>query len=293
MGPAKFAEDPMPADNRQSYEARLLRVLAYLYDHLDGDLSLDTLAEVACMSRFHWHRVFRAMTGETVADAVRRIRLLRAANALVLEDTPLGEIAARYGYPDLTSFSRAFRGAHGTSPGAFRTRGAQLANDLRLNPGEIPMYPVTITDLPTGRAAGILHVGSYAELGRAFQQLGGLIAARNLLPHIRGMIAVYHDGPGSKPDSEMRSHAAMIISEDFPAGLEGLEYFDLAGGKYAVMAHKGPPATLGSAYEWLYGKWLPQSGEELGDAPPIEVYLSDPQTTPSDQMRTDVRLPLA
>ena len=99
----------MSATGKQAeYEERLLRVLAHIHDHLDGDLSLDALADVACMSRFHWHRVFRAMTGETLADVVRRIRLSRAANALVREDRPIEEIAARYGYSGPAGFSRAF-----------------------------------------------------------------------------------------------------------------------------------------------------------------------------------------
>ena len=55
-----------------TYEDRLRRVIDYIYDHAGEDLSLDTLADVAAMSRFHWHRVFRAMTGETCAKAVRR-----------------------------------------------------------------------------------------------------------------------------------------------------------------------------------------------------------------------------
>jgi AraC family transcriptional regulator len=283
----------VPAGNHLGVEARLLRLLAYIHDNLDGDLSLDTLAEVACMSRFHWHRVFRAVTGETLADAIRRIRLLKAANALVLEDRPLAEIAKRCGYPNLASFSRAFSAAHGMSPGAFRRRGVQLSNDLRRHPGDCAMHPVTIETLPAGRAAGILNIGPYADLGRAFQHLGGLIATRNLAPHIRGMIAIYYDGPGSKPEAEMRAHAAIVVADDFPANIDGLDYFDLAGGKYAVMAHKGAPATLPAAYEWLYGQWLPKSGEEPRDAPPIEVYLSDPRTTPTDEMRTDIRLPLA
>ena len=62
-----------------AYEARMLRVIDYIHDNLDGDLSLDNLADVAAMSRFHWHRVFHAMTGETCAAAVRRVRLNRAA----------------------------------------------------------------------------------------------------------------------------------------------------------------------------------------------------------------------
>jgi AraC family transcriptional regulator len=273
-------------------ETRLLRLLAYIYDHLDGDLSLDTLAEVACMSRFHWHRVFRAATGETIAEAVRRIRLLRAANALVLERAPLNQIAARYGYPNTASFSRAFQAAHGLSPAAFRARGVQLTNDLRRSSGDDSVYPVTIVDLPASRAAGMLHIGPYPELGRAFQKLGGLIAARDLAPYVAGVFAVYHDGPGSKPDAELRAYAAVFITDGFPTDIESLDYFDIPGGRHAVMAHKGAPATLPAAYEWLYGRWLPHAGAEPRDAPPVEVYLTNPRTTPTDQMRTDVRLPL-
>jgi AraC family transcriptional regulator len=283
----------MPADNiPRSYEARLLRVLAYIYDNLDGDLSLDTLAEVACLSRFHWHRVYRAMTGETLAEAIRRIRLIKAANALVLEDTPLADIAERYGYPNIASFTRAFHAVHGAAPGEFRERGVQLANELKQTSGDDCMYPVIIQDLPPSRAAGVLHVGPYPGIAKAFQQLGGILFARNLIPHVHGMIAIYHDAPESKPEAEMRSHAAVIIADSFPRNVEGLEYFDLAGGKYAVMQHSGAYATLGIAYEWLYGKWLPQSGEEPRDAPPIEFYVNDPRNTPPDRLRTDIRLPL-
>ncbi|MGD2132550.1 MAG: AraC family transcriptional regulator [Maricaulaceae bacterium] len=283
----------MPADGDfSSYEARLLRVLDYVYDHLDGDLSLDALAEVACMSRFHWHRVFRAMTGETLAEAVRRLRLIKAANALVLEDASLAEIAARHGYPNLSSFTRAFRAAHGASPAAFRARGEEIANALRRNEGAPAMHPVVIRELPAARAAGVLHQGPYAQLGGAFQRLGGVLAARSLFPHVQGMFAIYHDAPGSKPDAELRAHAGVFIDEDFPSDVEGFEYFDVAGGKHAVMEHKGPYATLASAYEWFYGKWLPQSGEEPRDAPPVEVYVNDPRITPPEELRTDVRLPL-
>ena len=155
------------------------------------------------------------------------------------------------------------------------------------------MYPIKIQDLSHARAAGILHRGPYAELGGPFQQLSGIIVSRGLFPHIRGMIAVYYDAPGSKPEAELKAHAAVITAESFPTDLAGLDYFDLAGGKYAILEHKGPPATLAGAYDWLYGKWLPQSGEEPRDAPPIEWYLSDPRTTSPDETRTNILLPLA
>lgn len=66
-----------------SYEHRVLRVLQYIRENPAGDLSLDALAEVGTTSRFHWHRVFPALTGETCAQAVRRIRLSLAANLLI------------------------------------------------------------------------------------------------------------------------------------------------------------------------------------------------------------------
>ncbi len=280
-------------DNQRTFEARLLRVLAHIHDNLDGDLSLDALADIACMSRFHWHRAFRAVTGETLADATRRIRLLKAANALVGTDAPLDAIATSYGYADAAGFSRAFRAFHQMSPGEFRDQGVQLANDLQRNPGADTMYPVTIETLPAARAAGVLHTGPYAGISAAFQKLGGILAARNLFAHTKALFAIYHDAPDSKPEADLRSHVAVIIGDGFPPALPGLDYFDVAGGKHAILQHTGPYATLGPAYEWLYGKWLPRSGEEPRDAPPIELYVNDPRTTPPGQLRTDIRLPLA
>lgn len=205
-----------------SYEARLLRVLAYIHDNIDGDLSLNALAEVACMSPYHWHRVFRAVTGETPAEAIRRMRLLKAANKLVNENVSLAEAAEQSGYPNLASFSRAFRSAHGVSPGAFRDKGVQLAITLRQSSGEYSVYPVSIQNLQPARAAGVLHVGPYQEVGKAFQRLGGVIVSRNLFSHVKGMIAVYRDVPGSRPDAELRAHAAAIIGDEFPDDIEGV-----------------------------------------------------------------------
>ena len=275
-----------------SYENRLNRVLSYIYENLDEELSLDTLADIACMSRYHWHRVFKAMTGETLAGVVRRQRLNKAANALVQESTPVKDIALQVGFKNLASFSRAFKKAHGVSPNEFRERGMQTANFLELSTGSETMYPVLIKEIEGFKAAGVPHIGPYQKIGRAFQSLGGTLMANSLLPQVDALFAIYHDAPDSKPSSEFRSHVAVSIKEGFPDNLDGLDYFDIEGGKYAVLEHQGPYATLKTAYDWFYGAWLPQSGEEPRDAPPLEVYVNDPRTTPSADIRTDIRLPL-
>ena len=224
----------MPGADRQMYEARLLRVLSYIYDHLDGDLSLDAVADVARMSPHHWHRVFRAMTGETLAATIRRVRLLKAADALASEDAPVGDIAERFGSPKSPASPRLQR-PYGKPPGAFRDQSGERAATLCHSTGDHPMYPVVIQNLAASRAAGVLHLGPYQGLGLAFQKLGAAIAARNLFSHVEGMIAVYHDAPGSKPDTDLHAHAAVITATGFPPDIDGLEYFDLVGGKHAIM----------------------------------------------------------
>lgn len=69
--------------DRLEYEKRVNRVIDHVRDHLAEDLPLERLARIALFSPFHFHRVFRTITGETVAAFVQRLRLERAAVALI------------------------------------------------------------------------------------------------------------------------------------------------------------------------------------------------------------------
>jgi len=182
------------------YEARLMRVLEHIHDNPAGDLSLDTLADIAAMSRFHWHRVFVAMTGETCAEAVRRVRLHRAACLLVQSDRPVAEIAAATGHSGPQAFSRAFKAAYGLPPASFRARGALVPPRHTIRKGDTAMFPVDIDTLPARRLAAIAHKGAYLEVGGAFERLSGLVASRGLWGHVRGMIGIYHDDPDAVPE---------------------------------------------------------------------------------------------
>src|SRR2546430_1636515 len=95
-------------DRTPRHEDRLLRVINYIYGHLGSDLSLDALADVAALSRFHWHRVYHGLAGETVADTIRRVRLSRVARELVQSEAPIARIAEQCGYSASRSFERAF-----------------------------------------------------------------------------------------------------------------------------------------------------------------------------------------
>ena len=96
-----------------SYESRLNRVADYLYAHLDEDLRPEKLAEIACPSPYHWHRIWTAMRGETLGAAVRRLRLLRAADRLANSNMPMAAIASVAGYGSSDAFARAFNESYG------------------------------------------------------------------------------------------------------------------------------------------------------------------------------------
>src|SRR5688572_16997141 len=105
----------------EHYGARLERVHRYLSEHLDDDVDLERLASVACFSPFHFHRIYHALQGETVAETVRRQRLHRAALELIDGVLPIARVAERAGYGSQAAFTRAFRSAYGAPPAAYRT----------------------------------------------------------------------------------------------------------------------------------------------------------------------------
>jgi AraC family transcriptional regulator len=272
-------------------ERRILRVIDHIHDNPAGDLSLDALADVAAMSRFHWHRVFRGLTGETVAQCVRRMRLHRAATALVHGNEPLAVIATSVGYADVTTFTRAFSDAYGTAPGAFRARG-ELRPSSRLNPMKGPlMYPVDIRHRPACTLVATEHQGPYPDINRAFERLFATLAARSLIGHTGHMVGVFLHDPSVTAQPDLRSYAGAVVEIpfDIPAPLQA---YVLPAGDHAVLTYQGPYAGLPAAYDQLFGLWLPASGRQMADSPSFEVYLNSPMDTPQDKLLTELHLPL-
>jgi len=277
--------------NLIDYDDRLRRVTDYIHEHLEDDIDLNRLADVACLSPFHWHRIYRAIRGETIAATVKRLRLHHAAGLLANGATPLEEIAGRAGYGSVHAFSRAFAEAYGMPPATFRKSGSHTRFTECNGEKVMTDYPVDIREMPAMRLATLPHQGPYIEIGRAFEPLFGWFGARGLLGPGTRALGVYFDDPGSVPEQELRSRAGILVADDF-AMEPPLEPYVTRGGAYAVLTHKGPYSNLHQAYQWLYGQWLPQSGREPDDAPCVEEYLNMPDQVPPAELLTAVGLPL-
>lgn len=273
------------------YEDRLRRVTQYIHDHLDEPLDLNRLAEVACLSPYHWHRIYHGVHGETAAATVKRLRLHRAAGQLARTRQPVAEISAAAGYANVASFTRAFGESYGLPPAQYRTAGSHARFAASLKQGESIMFDVTIREIPARQAVTLAHHGSYQQIGRAFEQLGTWFAVRGLLTPASRMVGLYYDDPAAVPEASLRSQAGIVV-ETAPAIEPPYELTPLRGGDYAVLRHKGPYVDLPAAYQWLYGTWLPKSGRQVADAPPFEEYLNTPREVPPTELLTDICVPL-
>lgn len=276
---------------QDSYNNRLNRMLDYVYAHLEDDLSFDRLAEVACLSPYHWSRIYSAMRGETIVATIRRLRLQRAAERLSNSDMALEAVAKRAGYGSTDTFGRAFRDAFGVSPAAYRASGSHAAFKAANAVGDAHAFPVTIEYLPERRCAGIDHTGSYMAIDHAMGRLFAELVARRALPAQPEMIGLFFDDPDLGAEETLRSRACLPITGSLSIDPPLVETV-LRGGPYAKLSYTGPYADMRGAYRWLLGVWLPASGQEPADAPIFEAYLNDPRHVPQTELRTDIHLPL-
>ena len=153
------------------------------------------------------------------------------------------------------------------------------------------MYEISITPQPDRHLAGMPHTGAYTAIGAAFEKVAMICSTRHMWPKVQGMVGIYMDDPDATAEADLNSFAGVILPDG--EAVEGpLEIHDIKGGKTAVLRFKGPYSGLKDAYNYLYGVWLPQSGEEIRDQASYEVYLNDPSDTAPEDLLTDICVPL-
>lgn len=307
---------------RWEYTTRLNRVVNHISQHLDEPLPLKELADVAAFSPYHFHRIFKAFMGETLSSFIWRLRLERAASLLVWQPTtPITSIAMACGFSSHSNFARAFKERFGVSASEFRAN--ELRNpcnaESKLRAGEPagPAYApgywpnggldakerrtmnVEVKTLPTYHVAYIRRFayskGVFQEhLSAAFQQVCGWVAARDLFGPETLVIGVPHDNPDVTPNDRCRYDACVTVPANVAAGSAEVDIQDLAGGKYAVQRiDVEDPAEIGRAVDGMYGTWLPASGFQADDRPPLEIYCDTDEPGPKKRIVLDFCIPVS
>jgi AraC family transcriptional regulator len=300
------------------YMAMVRKAVAQITQQLDEALDLGDLARAACLSPFHFHRIFRGIVGETPLELHRRLRMERAAFQLLKGDTSVTRVAFESGFDTHEAFTRAFRALYGKPPTTFRQT-LQISGSECARPPQIEVtarsgihfcpdmasfefipfsyggetMEIQIKDMPELRLASVRHVGPYNCIGQAFQKVGAIAGPAGLYQYPEAaMVAVYHDDPESTQPEELRSDAALAV----PKGVEipkGLTEVRLPAGRYACATHIGPYTGLGDAWARFMGEWLPASGNRVGQGLGYEIYRNNPTNTAPEALRTEMYLPLA
>jgi AraC family transcriptional regulator len=279
------------ASTRASYEARLARVVDYIYDHLEEELRFDKLSEIACLSPYHWHRIYTSMRGETIFATVRRLRLARAADRLANSELAIASIADRAGYGSVEAFGRAFKEAYGAGPAAYRDKGSHAIFKEATKKQRASQFVVVMELLSPTRCAVLTHEGSYMQIDQAMNRLFAELGRQQISPSEPRMIAEFFDDPDLVAVEALRSRACAPIDETV-ALASPLESAVLRGGLYARLRYQGPYADMKEAYRWLFGVWLPSSDHEADDAPVFEAYLNNPRDVRPTELLTDIHVPL-
>jgi AraC family transcriptional regulator len=224
---------------------------------------------------------------------VRRLRLHRAAVELITGELPVPRVARRAGYGSQEAFTRAFKAAYGVPPARYRASFVpsptpKLTEDAM---DTTTAYHATIRETPALRVAALAHSGDYINIGSTFERLMAMAGGQGLSDHGRDRSVSTMTIP--RPH-RVRHCAPMRVSRCLMASCpaESCRCARSAADDMPVTLHVGPYAELHFPYTWLYGTWLPKSGEETADAPSIEEYLNDARVVPPSELRTEIWLPL-
>jgi AraC family transcriptional regulator len=262
----------------QNYHARMQRVLDHIERHLDDDLDLDALSDVAAYSKYHFHRQFTAAFGLSVHRYVQLARMKRASYRLAHKDAQsVTDIAMDAGYDAPDAFARAFRQRFGQSPSSFRKSPDWAPWLAAFGPLEnarskfmqiiYDRDDVTIRDVPATPVAIMEHRGDRATLGATIQRFIAWRKAAGLSPETSSTFNIFRSEriPAVPADYSMD----LCVGTDRPidANDDQMKAGVIPGGRCAVLRVIHNTNNLEPAALYLYRDWLPASGEEARDFP--------------------------
>lgn len=307
--------EPMSLRQNTAFErqSRINQALYRIHAHLSDALEVADLARSACYSPYHFQRVFKQITGESVHDYIRRSRLEWAANLLIYNPKlAIVEIAAECGFHSNAAFNHAFKSHFHCSPTLWRREGFERTsrqlksawsesdqNPLRryhrdtLDSSEQTLQrQVQIRRLPNQPVACIRHVGYDPGIREVWERLLDWGSAQGLDVDAQQMIALHHSNPDLIPFDRCRYVACLSLPERICPG-DGVGVMEIPGGLYACCEAEGVFGDLLYLMRDLYMHWLPASNYRARSIPPHALYHDNHFINQSGRFRLEFRIPVA
>ena len=292
-----------------TYVERVNRAVDHILSHLDEPLPLPAVARVACFSPYHFHRIFRALTGETLASFVKRVRLERAVQMLAHHPgRSLTDVALACGFSGSSDFSRSFKAHYGVPPRVFDVRQWQRTHRRALEEawgeparhrlsglpeGDNPDgFEVVLRTLPARRIAYLRVHQPYQGEGEAVRaasaQLLEWARCRDL--HGGQWLGYQWEDPEIVPLAKCRYDVAVEVPEG--VDLDGATEGRFEAMKVAELALSGPIDLEMRALDWIYRTWLPESGFVPAHLPAFEAWEGEPFAHGMEHFELRLQLPV-
>ena len=247
---------------------RLNYTIEYIEANLDKDIHLEFLASKFALSKYHFHRIFKALIGDPPFRYIEKRRLSGAATELIETNRRIIDIAFDYGFNSHESFIRSFKKKYSLTPSQFRKTKPDFrfhekcpigSIELKLEKGKVKLNP-DILHKSSFSIAGLTYSGHDTnEIFDLWQTFWLMVQEGKIILDNRGCLgACLHD-------IDMRNNEVFV----YYAGVEQNQSLDIPkamqsatipGSTYAVFKHKGPISEIEQTYDRIYGSWFPRTG---------------------------------
>ncbi|MFK7954370.1 MAG: GyrI-like domain-containing protein [Ekhidna sp.] len=305
----------MKATNKEiqaDYTNRLNRVFDFIDQNLESDLSLSTVSEIAFFSAFHFHRVFKFVTGETLNEYVTRHRIEKSALDLLHKNISTTEIAHTYGFSDNSSYSRTFKKYFGVSPTGFIEENPNRHSKIRqLKSKNGQDYPdrekylciidnlkkwtemnaqIEVKETPELHLAAVTHVG-IDGIENAFAKLIKWVTPKGLLQHPEAKMGrVFYDSFKVTAPDKVRMSIFLTIHEPFEADGE-INKITIQKARCIVGRFEITSNEFEKSWTSLF-VWMNENGYKKSSENPFEIYHNDYRKHPENKFIVDLNIPL-
>lgn len=298
---------------KKEYIKSLNKAFYFIEDHLQESLSLEKVADIACYSPYHFHRIFKAITHETLNEYITRKRVEKAALLLQRNRSAvIAEIYHQCGFNSNSVFTRAFNRYYGISPTAFRkanpspySKISQTDSKNGKNPPNFDSYlynmenlmkwlaskaEIEIKTIEETPVAFLTQIGDEG-MGDTFYQLMKWARPKGLLdkPDFK-MGTIYHDSFKVTPAEKVRMSICLLLDE--PVAVDGeVGLSKIEGGKYIVANSELSVEEISKAWTALF-IWMNENGYQKAGKTPFEIYHNDFNTHPEKKCIMEMYIPV-
>ncbi|SHE54966.1 AraC family transcriptional regulator [Chryseobacterium vrystaatense] len=298
----------------KEHKKRIIKAIQYIDSHLHEDLSLEKIAEVGMYSSFHFHRIFKLITGETLQNYIIRKKIEKSAFYLsVKKDIEIKEIYLDLGFSNHSVFSKTFKKHYGIAPSSFRNsapeyfhRVLQKASkngqvntvfsqyichiDNLLNWTDMNLK-VEVKELPEMNLASVMSLG-IINVEPSFNVLIEWAKKRQLFPKDNvKMISVYHDSCKVTPLDKVRIHSCMLLDERLKEQNEVVFSETIEKGKCIVGNGELTLDDFEKCWVSLF-LWMNEHHYSMRKAFPFEIYHTNFKEHPEGKMIVDFCIPV-